>query len=77
MVLEAGFRERPSSVTEISSLRQSRPRGDLTKGGGDMVKQDLVLDPAIRNWGVLPIVVFVLCINLVRTYLQVSPILIS
>lgn len=33
---------------------------------------DLVLDPAIRNWGVLPIVVFVLCINLLKSYAMVS-----
>lgn len=33
---------------------------------------DLVLDPGIRNWGVLPIMVFVLCINLLRSYLTVS-----
>jgi hypothetical protein len=31
--------------------------------------RDLLLDPAIRNWGVLPILVFVLCINLLRAYL--------
>jgi len=31
--------------------------------------QDLLLDPSIRNWGVLPILVFVLCINLLRVYL--------
>ena len=31
--------------------------------------KDLLLDPSIRNWGVLPILVFVLCINLLRAYL--------
>ncbi len=31
---------------------------------------DLVLDPSIRNWGVLPILVFVLAVNLIRAYLQ-------
>lgn len=31
---------------------------------------DLVLDPSIRNWGVLPILVFVLAVNLIRAFLQ-------
>jgi len=33
---------------------------------------DLVLDPSIRNWVVLPVILLVLLINLLRIYLQVS-----
>lgn len=33
---------------------------------------DLVLDPSIRDWVVLPVIMLVLLINLLRIYLQVS-----
>jgi hypothetical protein len=36
------------------------------------VSTDLTLDPAIRNWVVLPLLLLVLCINLMRSYLQVG-----
>ena len=35
------------------------------------IHTDLVLDPGIRNWGVIPILIFVLCVNLARSYLAV------
>lgn len=41
-----------------------------SSGSGSSSGHDLVLDPSIRNWGVLPILVFVLAVNLIRAFLQ-------